>query len=93
MSSDQFRQEAQSAGYSVNDGRGQGGHSVATRGGQTLQHWESTGTVSSTIDHHKFSSDTHWNKDCYRRDLNTEQVRSVIDNPRAHTGQGYIPRK
>ena len=92
MMQSQFIQEAQNRGWDAKpDTKApQGGHSVATKDGVTMHHWESTNTVRTTMDHPKFSADTHWNKDCERKGLSDNQVKQVLENPRTHTGQGDV---
>ena len=49
-----------------------------------LHIWCTTGTVGSYLDH-----PTQGKTQLYRRNMDEDELKRVMDNPRVHTGEGY----
>ncbi|KAJ3326078.1 hypothetical protein HDU76_013031 [Blyttiomyces sp. JEL0837] len=54
------------------------------KGETKMDYYPTTGTVKTSMDH---PSQGH--TQMFRRDSNEGSFQKVLDNPRAHTGQGY----
>ncbi|KAJ3110938.1 hypothetical protein HDU96_006134 [Phlyctochytrium bullatum] len=57
------------------------------RDGVKMDYYPTTGTVKTSMDH-----PSQGKTQMFRRDLSESEFRSVLDNPRQHTGKGYQRR-